>query len=118
PTQHPLPPIQTGLLEFPGMAIGTQGVLRDQVQVVGDKVEYLRIPEPAGRLSVDFERCGLEEKQMAAIFQGRHVGVKRLPGVTHERHPTGSCKLPWDAAPVQGWGLGLPSERLSFFRLA
>src|SRR5262245_2711930 len=61
--QGTLSPIQAGLLELRGMTVGTQGVLRHQVQVLRDKVEDFLIPEPAGRLAVEMawwgRRCRL-----------------------------------------------------------
>src|ERR1700687_3955558 len=89
----------------------------DEVQVLGNKIKDLLIPEPPGRLEMDFLGRWLEEQQVAAIFQGGHVGVKRLPGVAHQRHPTGGSELSRDTAALQGRGIALPEQRFRPFRL-
>src|SRR5262249_13274717 len=86
--------------------------------MVYDKIEDLLVPEPAGRLAVDFQGRRLKEQQVAAIFQGGHVGVERLPVVAHQRYPAGGRELPWDIASLQGRSRALPGERLGRFRLA
>jgi hypothetical protein len=50
------------------MAVSTQGVLRREVQVIGDKIKNLLIPEPPSRLAVNFQRRRLKEQQVTAIF--------------------------------------------------
>jgi hypothetical protein len=54
---------------------------------------------------------------MAAIFQGGHVGVERLPGVAHQRHAAGGGELARDATALQGRGIALPRQRFCPFRL-
>jgi hypothetical protein len=54
---------------------------------------------------------------MAAILQGGHIGVERLPGVAHQHHSTAAGELAWDAAALQGRGITLPRQRFRPFRL-
>src|SRR5262249_15923049 len=48
-----LPPVQTGLLEFPGVAVDAERRVRHHVQMPADEVEHLLIPKPAGGLRMD-----------------------------------------------------------------
>src|SRR5712692_4857660 len=100
------------------MAVGAQGVLRHEVQVVTHKVKNLLIPKPAGCLAMDLLRTRLEEQQVAAIFQGRHVMVERLPIIADQDDSAGSGELSGDTALAQGRSRRLPGYRLGPFRLA
>ena len=66
-------------------------------QVSGHEIENVLVPEPAGRLTMDFERAGGELQAMAAVFQGSHIRVQRLPLVGNDGHPAGRGELPMDA---------------------
>src|SRR5229473_6062838 len=55
---------------------------------------------------------------MAAIFQGDHIGVERLPSIAHQHYSTGGSELPRDAATLQGRGITLPRQRFRSLRLA
>jgi hypothetical protein len=93
-------------------------VLAEQVQVLGDAVEDLLVPEPAGRLAVDLQRRRLEDEHVTAIFESSHVGVERLPVVAYQRQPTGGGELSWDALAVQDRRGRVPAQGLGSFGLA
>src|SRR5713101_2825180 len=88
------------------------------MQMIGDKVKDFLIPEPAGCLAMDLQRTRLEEQQVAAIFQGRHVVVERLPIIANQDDSAGGGELSGDTALAQGRSRRLPGYRLGPFRLA
>src|SRR5260370_17235425 len=105
--------MQRGSLGFPCMVVGAHRMLGDQVQVIGDEVKYLFIPEPAGGMAMDFPRRRLKDEHMTAVFQGGHVGVEGLPVIAHQRHPVGGRELVWNALAVQDTASRLPTARFA-----
>src|SRR6266581_426111 len=93
-------------------------MLRHEMQMVGDKVKDLLVPKPAGCLAMDLQRTRLEEQQVAAIFQGGHVLVERLPIIPYQDDSAGGGELSGDAALSQGRSCRLPGYGFRLFRLA
>ena len=65
--------------------------------MIGDEIKYLLIPEPPSRLAMNFQRGRFKEQQVAAVFQGSHISVKRLPVIAYQRYSAGGGELPGDA---------------------
>src|SRR5262249_46742260 len=75
PAQHRAAPVQPRPLEFPGLSIGAQGMLADQVQLRRDKVEDLLVPKPQGGMYMHFQR-----RRLAARDAGGSVCEARCAG--------------------------------------
>src|SRR5260370_9270003 len=86
-------------------------MLDKQMQVRRDKIKYLLIPKPTSCLAMTLQGAGFEDQEMAAIFEGGHVGVERLPSVAHQDHSAGRGELTRDATPLQGRGIAQPGQR-------
>src|SRR5882672_3145828 len=93
-------------------------MLRHEMQMICDKVKDLLIPEPAGCLAVDLQRARLKDQQVAAIFQGGHVIVERLPIIPYQDDSAGRGELSGDAALTQSRSCRLPGYGFRSFRLA
>src|SRR5216683_6493165 len=93
-------------------------MLRHEMQMIGDKVKDLLVPEPACRLAVNFQGTRLEDQQVAAIFQSGHVVVERLPIIPYQDDSAGRGELSGDAALSQGRSRRLPGYGFRSFRLA
>ena len=109
---------QAGSLQLPGLAVATQGMLPDQMQACGDEVKDLLVPKPTGRLAVHFQSCGLEEQDMAAVLQGSHVGVERLPVVADQRQAAVGSELWRHVAQFQEGSQRMPAQGLHRLGLA
>src|SRR6266550_5314365 len=93
-------------------------MLPHEMQLVGDEVKNLLVPEPASRLAVNFQGTRLEDQQVTSIFQGGHVVVERLPIIPYQDDSAGRGELSRDAALTQGWSCRLPGYGFRSFRLA
>src|SRR6266478_4666848 len=93
-------------------------MLPHEMQMIGDKVKDFLIPKPAACLAVDLQGTRLEDQQVAAIFQGGHVLVERLPIIPYQDDSAGRGELSGDAALTQGWSCRLPGYGFRSFRLA
>jgi hypothetical protein len=65
--QDGLAPIESRLLKFPGVAVGAQRVVGDEVQLVPQEIKDLLVPKPQGGLAVDLQRRRLEEERRGQI---------------------------------------------------
>src|SRR5260370_33607589 len=92
-------------------------MLPHEVQMIGDKIKELLVPEPAGCLAMDLQRTRLEDQQVAAIFQGGHVVVERLPIIPDQDDSAGGGELSGDVALSQGRSCRLPGYGFRSFRL-
>src|SRR5262249_29351472 len=118
PAQYGPVPVQTCLLEFPRLSIGAQGMPSDQVRLRRDEVEKPLVPKPTRRLPVHFQDRRLEEENMAAVLQGSHVGIERLPVIADQRQPAGGSELLRHVAQLQDRCRGVPAQRLDRLTLA
>ena len=80
------------------------------MQALSQEVEDLLVPEPRGGPEVDLASAGLEEDQMTAVLQGRHIAVERLPVIGDDGHATGGRELLGDLIAEQGWGIRMPTD--------
>src|SRR6266851_6605609 len=87
------------------------------MQMPRDEVEDLLIPKPRGRLAVDFQRGRLKEEDVAAVFQGSDIGIKRFPVVAHQRYPAGGGELRGHTPTLQDRRRRVPIQGLPRFGL-
>src|SRR5216683_1607950 len=92
-------------------------MLIDQMEMHCYEVENLLIPKPSSGPAMHFQRRRLEQQHMAAVLQGGHVGIERLPVIANHCDATLGGELQRNPLTLEDRCRRMPTQCFGWFGL-